>query len=65
MGRNGSTQTEKLDGMKVEVKNGIMVLSIPISNKPVKSSTGKSLLVFSTHGFTAIDEYRVSLNVIK
>lgn len=36
--------------MKVEVKGNKLVIELPMSDNPAPSSTGKTLLVASTHG---------------
>jgi len=36
--------------MKVELKDGNMVITIPVSNPPVPSASGKTLVVASTRG---------------
>jgi hypothetical protein len=36
--------------VKVEIKDGILVIEIPVKNPPSLSATGKTLLVASTHG---------------
>ncbi len=36
--------------MKVEIKNGDLVITIPMNNPPRSSASGKSLLVATTSG---------------
>jgi len=36
--------------MKVEMKDGNMIITIPVSNPPVPSASGKTLVVASTRG---------------
>lgn len=52
--------------MKLEVKNGNLVITCPI-NGGVPSKTGKSLVVATTNGFVEVpgSDIRVNLNAIK
>ena len=36
--------------MKVTIENGELVIRLPLNNPPVPSSSGKTLVVASTHG---------------
>lgn len=38
--------------MKVEIKDGHLIISIPVNDPPVASKSGKSLLIASTNGTT-------------
>jgi len=52
--------------MKLEVKNGNLVITCPI-NGGVPSKSGKSLVVASTNGFVEVkgSDIKVNLNAIK
>jgi len=52
--------------IKLEVKNGKLVITCPI-NGGVPSKTGKSLVVATTNGFVDVpgSDIRVNLNAIK
>jgi hypothetical protein len=39
--------------VKAEIKDGVLIIAIPIQAQPSTSSTGKSLIVATTGGFTA------------
>jgi hypothetical protein len=36
--------------MKVEIKGGNLIITIPVNKKPVPSGTGKTLIVASSRG---------------
>ena len=36
--------------MKVEIKDGHLIISIPVNEPPVRSKSGKSLIVASSNG---------------
>jgi hypothetical protein len=36
--------------MKVEIKNGNLIITIPLNASPVPSASGKTLVVASSHG---------------
>jgi len=36
--------------MEVELKNKKLIITIPVNDKPVPSSSGKTLVVASSHG---------------
>lgn len=40
-----------MSGMNVTIKDGIITITAPISANPQLSSTGKSLVLFSSQGF--------------
>jgi len=52
--------------MKAEVKNGKLIIEIELE-KPTLSSSGKSMVVASTHGFTktsaVVDGKEISLSI--
>jgi len=41
--------------MKAEIKNGNLVITIPMNPKPVPSASGKTLVVASSHGNVKTD----------
>ena len=53
--------------MKLEVKDGMLVISLPVMNPPVESKTGKSLVIATTHGIVktgvVVDGKEVSMGV--
>ena len=52
--------------MKLEVKNGNLVITCPV-NGGVPSKSGKSLIVATTNGFAEVpgSDIKVNLNAIK
>jgi len=36
--------------MKAEIKNGMLVVSLPVNTKPTPSKSGKTNIVASSHG---------------
>jgi hypothetical protein len=36
--------------MQAEIKNGVLIVTIPINDPPVSSVSGKTLVVASSHG---------------
>ena len=58
---------ENLEGMEITRDGDKMIISFDLSKDPRTSSTGKSLLLYTSHGFQWIDkkEIGVSLTVIK
>lgn len=72
-GRNGHPPQRKASAMNIKTSNGKLIIEVDVSPSTLKgapmSSTGKSRVVASTHGFTgvALDsgaQVKVSLNVI-
>ena len=51
----------------IAVKNGNLVVNVPVSSKGEASKTGKTTIHYSTHGFQRIDgtDYRISVLVTK
>ena len=49
---------------RITVKNGRMLIDLPLSKDPPLSSTGKTRLAYSTHGSLTYGEYKVLINVM-
>jgi hypothetical protein len=49
-GRHNHATKEEGNHMKVEIKDGHLIISIPVNEPPVRSKSGKSLIVASTNG---------------
>jgi len=52
--------------LKIKIVNNVLEISLPLLVKPVKSASGKSMVVATTSGFVAIPDTdrRISINVI-
>ena len=53
--------------MEVKVEGDKLIITIPLAKTPRPSSTGKSLVLFSTEGFIPVGDgdMRVNINVIR
>lgn len=51
--------------MEVKKDGNKLTITVELADKPELSSSGKSLVLFTTHGFVLAEGVRINLNIIK
>jgi hypothetical protein len=51
--------------MKVERKGNTVIITVELEKNPKPSSTGKSLVLYTSHGFKWTEDLGINLTIIK
>jgi hypothetical protein len=51
--------------MKIEKNGNTVTITVDLDKNPKPSSTGKSLIVFTSHGFQWVEDLGVNLTIIR